>query len=222
MSNLLSFLVYSLPIGLSVGSLFLVHGSLLSPAKIVWRPIKISMGLAVLGYGWFFYLASQGGTGGVRAFILLTYTTFTTVAFAAILIPFLAKWRRVTAVVMVMAYHIGLLGSISAGQSLSPEKSTERIGQTIVTALESYRASNGRYPATLADLTPTYLPTPPAPPQTVGEWLYAPAEDNFGLGYATGTEVQKDHLCVYQARQPVWQCAVLANGPFVLQSAPTP
>jgi hypothetical protein len=59
---------------------------------------------------------------------------------------------------------------------------TERHGNTIVAAIESYRESQGTYPRALSDLVPTCLPEIPKPEWGLEKWSYESWEDGFTLG----------------------------------------
>jgi len=60
-------------------------------------------------------------------------------------------------------------------------------GDAIVAALEEYRSKNARYPKTLQDLVPDYMPEVPSPVVGGPEWVYQVREEDqvFDLGFGT-------------------------------------
>jgi hypothetical protein len=61
------------------------------------------------------------------------------------------------------------------GEGRKAEEGYE-LSQTIIDALEQYKADQGEYPATLDELIPDYLAAIPTG-QYVDEWVYTPTDD---------------------------------------------
>ncbi len=90
---------------------------------------------------------------------------------------------------LVVIAIIGILSSVvlvSLNSSRAKARDAKRIADvgSIQQALALYFDSNALYPANLATLVPTYLPTAPAAPNVGESYLYTPSSDNlsFHLG----------------------------------------
>jgi hypothetical protein len=70
-----------------------------------------------------------------------------------------------------------------AGCSSSQTKinETKQRGDQIIRALEQYRADNSRYPTSLTDLSPKYLPDVPSPTWGLRTWQYESDGKEFTL-----------------------------------------
>jgi len=73
------------------------------------------------------------------------------------------------------------------GWNVSAFEITEQRAARLDQAITGFNRDNGRYPASLAELTPRYLPYIP-PPVVVnqGGWCYQGGEDTYRLGYVSG------------------------------------
>ncbi|MEN8150813.1 MAG: hypothetical protein ABFS86_13400 [Planctomycetota bacterium] len=79
----------------------------------------------------------------------------------------------------VLIFGVVLLAVACSEQADLDE--TRRRGDRIVSALESYRTTEGEYPTTLEELTPDYLPEIPTPTWGLRTWVYEHLTDGFGL-----------------------------------------
>lgn len=84
-------------------------------------------------------------------------------------------------------------------------KATEKTGQGIVVGLNAYKSANGRYPADLTDLVPTYLPDIPATSMGLisHTYFYYNTDDTggeFELMFPCPTWMR----CVYSSKNGVW------------------
>lgn len=59
-----------------------------------------------------------------------------------------------------------------------------RIGATIVAGIEAYYSDHHRYPGTLDELVPRYLPTIPPATAGDGKWKYFSRKDEFYLQFS--------------------------------------
>jgi len=223
-----SLLFFILPPTLTGLAGFLIQSSLRQPHTILWSrlvgSIIIFVGICV-GLG---TLASAGELGGPVALlvgILATLPVLMTGAWIAWSIP---HWRKVVAPLVSLLIPAAFWLSIWQGDAQSPEQITQRHGDQIVQALESYYAAQHSYPAALADLVPGYVSTVPEAVTTQGMgWLYHTDSREYMLGYWHYPDKEAVILCRYRSASPAWNCAVTANtvqgwAPFHVVWTPVP
>jgi hypothetical protein len=86
------------------------------------------------------------------------------------------NWLRLT---IVSLFAAAFLTGCSDTKHL---EETKQIGNTVVQALEKYRADNGRYPVSLEKLVPAYLFEIPKPTWGLKKWKYETEnKDEFDL-----------------------------------------
>ena len=101
---------------------------------------------------------------------------------------------------------MAILGLIVANNlNWMKRKATEKTGQGIVAGLNAYKSANGRYPADLTDLVPTYLPDIPATSMGLisHPYFYYSADDTggeFELVFPCPIWMR----CVYSSKNGVW------------------
>lgn len=77
-----------------------------------------------------------------------------------------------------------IMGAYSTGWWFDPHGITGRRAEGYARAIEDYKAATGKYPASLTDLTPAYLPFLYGPLNGRGRaWCYDSGPDYYRLGY---------------------------------------
>ena len=81
------------------------------------------------------------------------------------------------------------------GMSDARTAESERRGDVIVEALRAHKARHGRYPATLDDLAPDFLPAIEKPTAGTGEWDYRTFDSGqgFQLMFGEGAHMYPSH-----------------------------
>ena len=95
---------------------------------------------------------------------------------------------------LVVIAIIGILSSVvvvslNSARAKARDAKREADVQMVSKALALYFDSNGSYPAGIADLGPTYLPTNPVPPTTGETYKYVKSAD--GLSYHLGATLEQ-------------------------------
>jgi hypothetical protein len=223
-----SLLFFVLPTTLTGVAGFLIQASLRDQRTISWWRLAGSI-IIVLGVCFGLgALASVGELGG--PFALISGTIATIPAFiSGIWIGWsVPRWRRLAAPLVVLLIPYAFWSSIWQGDAQSPEKVTQRHGDQIVQALESYQAAQRRYPVALTELVPIYLPSLPTALTTQGTgWLYHTDSQQYTLGYWHYPSKEAAILCRYHSTSPSWDCGVTANtaqgwAPFRVVWTPVP
>jgi hypothetical protein len=163
----------------------------------------IAIALAGLLLG---HLGSQGGWGGVWAFILSLTTGVIAVVICVWLIWVLPRWRKLASFGFAAATALMVLVSWKLGNYYSPEATVERNAETIVQALEEYHTESSTYPAALDELVPVYLPVLPEAVTTQGTgWLYTSNGDSYTLGYWFNPRKFGVTLYLYSSENAKWE-----------------
>lgn len=116
------------------------------------------------------------------------------------------RWGIVLVTVLGLGLGIDVQCSRAAGDSFrDPEavRETMRRGDTIVVALERFRARTGGYPSSLSQLVPDDLAAIPEPTAGRPWWWYAGDRRSFGLSFGMSLPVVTglhDHLYPCYAR----------------------
>lgn len=140
------------------------------------RRVAISSALtAVFVFAVDFVFASPTFTG-----FLFFYTGF-------ILLPvFLFSFKnkpRLRAVGTKLLIYCAMFGISFGFYTYDLALARER-AQVVIAAVERYQAQNDRYPDSLADLVPDFLPAVPRPRITPGEFRYMKTPDDIQLMYS--------------------------------------
>ncbi len=212
-------LFYLIPVMLTGGAGWLFWIALRSPQKIARGWGAAGLGLLVLDCIWLVSFASEGGLGGVAAFIAGALMAGTALIASALLALFLPGWRKLVAVPLVIVFPVALFASTQIGDAYSWERIAEKNGVFIAQALNRYHADHLTYPKTLTELVPTYLDNL-REPRAVWGWLYTATQDDFSLGYVYWVDREGYSVCVYSSMVPEWNCLPGSPGPFTI--APTP
>jgi predicted lipoprotein with Yx(FWY)xxD motif len=111
------------------------------------------------------------------------------------------------AAVLFALFFIASCGPSAPGESSAAQKGRS-MAQTLVTALETYHADNGKYPQHLDELAPKYIPVNPQRTDT-GEigYIYLPEQDgsSYSLRYSYPQYFWTDD-CTYDLKQKTWAC----------------
>ena len=84
----------------------------------------------------------------------------------------------------------------------SPVDDLEATGKSLVVAVEAFNAKNGRYPPSLDELVPQYLPElPKAGKYFVIDYAVEPDGKQCWVGY----QVHRDRIMEYDCRKRDWQ-----------------
>lgn len=99
----------------------------------------------------------------------------------------LKGWRRLAGPAFVVLVTAVTTLALIWGWQISAYEITERRAARVDQAVADYFQDSGRYPASLAELTPGYLVYLP-PPVVVrqGEWCYQASDSGYRLGYVSG------------------------------------
>ena len=180
-----------------------------------------SIALILLTCYWFAYEASLGAWGGVAAFISLIPSSLAVFISGLMIALVLKGWRKLFALFFILGLPISFFLAMEYGKTYSPEDVTERNGEIIVKALQSYRRDRGIYPSSLIELVPTYLESIPEALTTQHSgWLYTTQESQFTLGYWRWPEKMGASVCLYRSGNTTWDCELNKWGPF--HQVPTP
>lgn len=95
--------------------------------------------------------------------------------------------RRLAGPVYVVLMGVATTLALIWGWQVSAFELTERRAAQVNQAITQFQQDKGRYPASLAELTPRYLLYLPPPVVThQGGWCYQGGEDYYRLGYVSG------------------------------------
>jgi hypothetical protein len=86
-------------------------------------------------------------------------------------------------------------------------RTTKSLGNEIINAIESFRAATGRYPQSLGELTPRFIPRILDPAWGLQTWQYSSTRDTFSLrvNESEKTGDGNAHWLEYQDRERGWQ-----------------
>jgi hypothetical protein len=79
---------------------------------------------------------------------------------------------------------------------------TKDQARPLIEAIERYRTTNGHLPATLIDLTPTFLPAIPTPEAGRPEFRYGVFKDKFEIRFGTGFDMYPGYY--YDSATKTW------------------
>jgi hypothetical protein len=99
------------------------------------------------------------------------------------------------------------IGARTLGLPTASVDETTRRGDVLVQALNKYRADHGRFPRSLAELSPQYLKEIPQPDWGLRRWIYEPSESDFYLK-VNETEHTGDgdsHWLRYEGEKSGWR-----------------
>lgn len=202
---------------------FLIHSGVREPRKYSW--LFVTAGLAMLAAicYWLSDLASLGYMALVGALFIGFLCACVAIISALWITLTLKGWRKLSAILLGVAFPLSMYYSILVGDTKSPESSTRHNGDVIVQALYQYQAGTGRFPTDLADLEPTLLATQPEALTTQGTgWLYESTSDSFTLGYWYWPDKFGSSVCLYESSNSQWNCAHNNWGPFQTVWTPGP
>jgi len=107
---------------------------------------------------------------------------------------------------------ISLIFVVVAGLDVLETKrirDTKSRGSQVVSAIERFRADNGRYPEPLMEIAPKYIPVILQPAWGLKQWRYATKNDAFSLTVdESAKSVDGDaHRLEFSARDRIWHLA---------------
>lgn len=125
--------------------------------------------------------------------------------------------RRLAGPVYVVLMGVVTTLALIWGWQVSAFELTERRAAQVNQAITQFQQDKGRYPASLAELTPRYLLYLPPPVVThQGGWCYQGGEDYYRLGYVSGDFTYftadfwvKIHAQSGEPPQENWNCELL-------------
>ncbi len=221
-------LVFVLPaIFIGVAGL-LIQSSLRYPHVISWWRLASGI-IIVLGvcFG-LAALASVGGLAPLFALILGSIATLPALISGVWIAWSAPRWRKLAAPLVGLLIPFAFWISIWQGDAQSPENITQRHGDQIVHALETFHTVQQSYPAALTALVPIYLPNLPVALTTQGTgWLYDTDSHTYTLGYWHYPGKYDVILCRFRSTSSAWNCGVTDNtpqgwAPFRIVWTPTP
>jgi hypothetical protein len=139
-----------------------------------------------------------------------------------------AIWRKVAAFALLITFSLLMWQGVLYGEARSPEMITQRNGDTIIQALDQYYTKHNRFPASLQELIPVYLPILPDAQTTQGTgWLYDVSGKEYTLGYWYWPEREGTMLCKYNSSTTKdWACLSASSykdwEPFPVVPTPAP
>jgi predicted lipoprotein with Yx(FWY)xxD motif len=119
------------------------------------------------------------------------------------------RYLLLAALIFTVSFALFFVASCgpATGESSAAQKGRS-VAQTLVTALETYHAENGKYPQHLDELAPKYIPVNPQRTDT-GEigYIYLPEHDgsSYSLRYSYPRYFWTDD-CIYDLKQNTWAC----------------
>jgi hypothetical protein len=163
---------------------FLLQSALHNKDRIIWWRVALSISLIGCLSGVLAWIASIGQFAPVGALILAGYAIIVVLIASAWIAWTVPRWRKLSALALVILTPYAFWTSIQYGDTQSPESITQRHGDMIIPALEQYHAAHGAYPSALNELVPNYISVLPEALTTQGTgWLYKAESGQYALRY---------------------------------------
>jgi hypothetical protein len=194
----------------------LVHASL-ADETVRWQVILLRLLLASvlllsLVYQMVIALAWDEITDGLASVFIVETVIFASISAGMLVAWSTIGWRRWIALGFVVAVSLLMNSAYSPWLHRSPLALTEERAEQVNQAVLRYHTQNGRYPETLAVLTPWYLWRIPEPVMVRGlSWCYEGGADTYRLGYVYrprfGAPVSvRIHAATGTPPNLVWSC----------------
>ena len=194
----------------------LVHASL-TDGTVGWRVTILRLLLAAvlllsLVYQMVLALAWDEITDGLASVVIVETVVFASISVGMLMAWSTMAWRRWIALGFVVAVSLLMNSADSTWLRRSPLALTKERAEQVNQAVLRYHTQNGRYPETLAALTPWYLWRIPEPVMVRGlSWCYEGGADYYRLGYLyrPGFDAQvsvRIHAATGTPPNPGWSC----------------
>jgi hypothetical protein len=187
-SSLAISMLFLIPLALVNVALLLHSGlSLLSSGsqlKTVILSFIIGILLVIKALFNLYYLTVWDNTYDALGYIWLFIPIFAVFLSGLTLLIALPSRTKLAGVLYLLLLPVLMVGVSARAQSVDFRQVTTQRAERVVEAMDSFYAREGKYPNSLAQLTPWYLLTLPQPVIIYGQdWCYEGGDDHFRLGY---------------------------------------